>query len=73
MKPMLMSVPATDTHVSGLLTGNRVAYADISQGAHTFAVVARDGDGLGERSEVHFEGEPHSYIPCCTMHAHVHC
>ena len=58
MKPMLMTVLTTDTHVSGLLTGNRVAYADTSQGPHTFAVVARDGDGLGERSEVHFEGEP---------------
>jgi hypothetical protein len=55
MKPMLMTVLTTDTHVSGLLTGNRVAYADTSQGPHTFAVVARDGDGLGERSEVHFE------------------
>ena len=50
---------------AGALTGNRVAFASISQGPHTFAVVAMDNDGLGERSEVHFEGKPPPLSLCC--------
>ena len=42
---------------TGQLTGNEVAFADISQGRHTYTVVATDEDGLVDRSEVHFEGE----------------
>lgn len=38
------------------MTNNVVLFAGISQGTHTFAVVARDDDGLVDRSEVHFEG-----------------
>lgn len=39
------------------MTNNEVHFANISQGTHTFVVVARDDDGLVDRSEVHFEGE----------------
>ena len=42
---------------TGQLTDNEVAFADISQGPHTYTVVATDDDGLVDRSEVHFEGE----------------
>ena len=35
-----------------------MAFADITQGPHTFTVVAKDEDGLVDRSEVHFEGKP---------------
>lgn len=38
------------------MTNNVVLFSGISQGTHTFAVVARDDDGLVDRSEVHFEG-----------------
>ena len=44
-------------YFSGRLEGNEVAFADISQGLHTYTVVARDRDGLVDRSEVHFEGK----------------
>ena len=35
---------------------NVIYFKNISQGLHTFTVVARDKDGLVDRSEVHFEG-----------------
>ena len=39
------------------MASNEVAFSDISQGPHTYTVVATDEDGLVDRSEVHFEGE----------------
>lgn len=50
------------------MTNNEIRFADISQGTHTFAVVAKDGDGLVDRSEVHFEGErEREFNLCCEL------
>ena len=52
---------------AGHLTDNQVAFADISQGPHTFAVVAKDHDGLVDRSDVHFKGKPHEMKHCAVF------
>ena len=33
-----------------------VNFRDMSQGLHTFTIVAEDKDGLVDKCEVHFEG-----------------
>ena len=42
-----------------LLTGgpsNMVLFRDVSQGLHTFTIIAEDLDGLVDKCDVHFEG-----------------
>ena len=60
---------------------NVIYFKNISQGLHTFTVVARDKDGLVDRSEVHFEGTCiFEIVSCiiiighdCCMHAWPRC
>ena len=35
---------------------NMVLFRDVSQGLHTFSIVAEDLDGLVDKCDVHFEG-----------------
>lgn len=48
---------SNDLFFIGQLTNNEVRFANISRGLHSYTVVARDDDGLVDRSEIHFEGE----------------
>ena len=44
---------------------NVLYYKDLSQGLHNFTVIARDDDGLVDRSESHFEGQLKVVIQEC--------
>jgi hypothetical protein len=55
-KPVELTCYLDDVEQSSCqMASNEVAFSDISQGPHTYTVIATDEDGLVDLSEVHFE------------------